>query len=329
MIGKYYHTLARLASSDTHETLAAILRRYGWKTAAFFPPAVFYIDAHKMKAFESNNFDFEYVKYEYLDAERRVGQIEDFMRAENPKRLFLWLHLFEPHEPYDRHAGFDFGNRDIDRYDSEIAYSDKVTGEVVALVRRQRPGTIVIVAADHGEEFGEHGGRYHGTTLYEEQVRVPLIVMVPGLAPHVVSGPAQLIDIPATILGLLDIPPTLRMRGTDLGPWLLTPPAPEDRLPPAFAEVEDKRMVVHGTEKLVCDAGKDFCNYFDLATDPGEQRDLADQRLDRVSSLRQKLDAWLGQQAHYEDRLLGAAGVSGDAAHAIERGRLGDSGAAE
>jgi arylsulfatase A-like enzyme len=329
MIGKYYPTLARLASSDTHETLAAILRRYGWKTAAFFPPAVFYIDAHKMKAFESNNFDFEYVKYEYLDAERRVGQIDDFLRAENPKRLFLWLHLFEPHEPYDRHAGFDFGNRDIDRYDSEIAYSDKVAGEVVALVRRQRPGAIVIVAADHGEEFGEHGGRYHGTTLYEEQVHVPLIVMVPGLAPHVVSGPVQLIDIPATILGLLDIPPTLRMRGTDLGPWLLTPAAPEDRLPPAFAEVEDKRMVVHGTEKLVCDAGKDFCNYFDLATDPGEQRDLADQRPDRVSSLRQKLDAWLGQQAHYENRLLGAAGVGGDAAHAIERGRLGDAGAAE
>jgi len=54
------------------------MRRYGWKTAAFFPPAVFFIDAQKMKTFEANNFDFEYVKYEYLDANQRVEQIDDF-----------------------------------------------------------------------------------------------------------------------------------------------------------------------------------------------------------------------------------------------------------
>jgi arylsulfatase A-like enzyme len=324
MIGKYYPTLARLASSDAHETLALILRRYGWKTAAFFPPAVFYIDAHKMKAFESNNFDFEYVKYEYLSAEGRVGQIEDFLNAENPKKLFLWLHLFEPHEPYDQHQGFDFGSRDLDRFDSEIAYSDFVVGKVLALLQKKRPNAVVIVAADHGEEFGEHGGRYHGTTLFEEQVHVPLIVMVPGVAPRVVSGPAQLIDIPATILGLLDIPLPARMRGTDLGPWLATPPAPTQRLPPVFAEVEDKRMVVLGSEKLICDVSKDFCSLFDLATDPLEQRDSADQRPERVSALRQHLDAWLGQQARYEAKLLGAADGTGELARAIERGRLGD-----
>ena len=329
MIGKYYPTLARLASADTHETLAAILRRYGWKTAAFFPPAVFYIDAHKMKAFESNNFDFEYVKYEYLNAEGRVRQIEDFLRAEHPKKLFLWLHLFEPHEPYERHAGFDFGSRDLDRYDSEIAYSDMVVGKVLAGLRAQRPNAIVIVAADHGEEFGEHGGRYHGTTLYEEQVHVPLLVQVPGLEPRVVGGPVEVIDIPATILGLLDIPLPLRMRGTDLGPWLLTAGAAEDRLPPAFAEVEDKRMIALGTEKLICDASKDYCNYFDLAADPGERHDLADRRPERVAALRERLEAWLGQQARYESRLLGAAGGEGELGHAIERGRLSDASVVE
>jgi arylsulfatase A-like enzyme len=328
MIGKYYPTLARLASSDTHQTLAWMFRRYGWKTAAFFPPAVFYIDAHKMKAFESNNFDFEYVKYEYLGAERRIGQIEDFLRAEHPDKLFLWLHLFEPHEPYERHAGFDFGASDRDRYDSEIAYADSVVGKVVALVEQQRPGAIVILAADHGEEFGEHGGRYHGTTLFEEQVRVPLIVVAPGLTPHVVSGPTQLIDIPATILGLLDFPQPARMRGTDLGPWLATPPAAEDRLPPAFAEVEDKRMVVVGSEKLICDVSQDYCSYFDLRADPREQHDLTDQRPDRVASLRQLLDRWLGEQTRYEASLLGEADGTNELARAIERGRLGDASAA-
>ncbi len=328
MIGKYYPTLARLASSETHETLAWIFRRYGWKTAAFFPPAVFYIDAHKMKAFESSNFDFEYVKYEYLGAEGRIGQIEDFLRAEHPDKLFLWLHLFEPHEPYERHEGFDFGGGDVDRYDSEIAYADRVVGKVVALIERQRPGAVVILAADHGEEFGEHGGRYHGTTLFEEQVHVPLIVVAPGLIPHVVSGPTQLIDIPATIFGLLDLPQPARMRGTDLGPWLATPPAPGDRLPPAFAEVEDKRMVVVGSEKLICDVSRDYCSYFDLRGDPREQHDLADQRPDRVLFLRQQLDRWLGEQTRYEAKLLGAAAGTGELARAIERGRLADASAA-
>jgi hypothetical protein len=324
MIGKYYPTLARLAPSDTHETLAKLLRRYGWKTAAFFPPAVFYIDAYKMKAFEANNFDFEYVKYEFLGAEGRVGQIEDFLRVENPRKLFLWLHLFEPHEPYERHPGFDFGPRDVDRYDSEIAYADSVVGKVVKIIERKRPGAIVILAADHGEEFGDHGGRYHGTTLFEEQVHVPLIVAVPGLAPHVVAGPTQLIDISATVLGLLDIPLPARMRGTDLGPWLVNPPAPSGRLPPAFAEVEDKRMVALASERLICDVGKDYCSYFDVGSDPREQHDMADQRPDRVAALRQYLDEWLGQQARYETRLVGAAGGGGDSARLIERARLGD-----
>jgi arylsulfatase A-like enzyme/HEAT repeat protein len=323
MIGKYYPTLARLAASEGHETLATIMRRYGWKTAAFFPPAVFYIDAHKMKAFEATNFDFEYVKYEYLSAEERIGQIQAFLTAEHPQKLFLWLHLFEPHEPYDKHAGFDFGTGDLDRYDSEIAYADSVVGKVVRLIERERPGAIVVIAADHGEEFGEHGGRYHGTTLFEEQVHVPLVVVAPGLVPHVVDGPVQLIDIPETLLGLLDFPQPARMRGTDLGPWLAPSAAPESRLPPAFAELEDKRMVVLGHEKLVCDVSKDFCSYFDLATDPQEQHDLADRRPERLAFLRQELDRWLGEQARYETKLVGAD-AGGDLARAIERGRLGD-----
>lgn len=324
MTGKYYPTLARLSASEGHETLPLILRRYGWKTAAFFPPSVFYIDAHKMKAFEASNFDFEYVKYEYLDAEARVGQIESFLESEKPKKLFLWLHLFEPHEPYDAHPGFDFGKTDVDRYDSEIAYADAVVGKVLALIAKKRPGAIVMVAADHGEEFGEHGGRYHGTTLFEEQVHVPFIVAGPGLIPHTVSGPSQLIDIPATILALLDIPIPARMRGTDLGPWLATPPAPSTRLPPVFAEVEDKRMAVLGSDKLICDVGKDYCSMFDLAADPREANDLADRRPERMLALQQRLDKWLAEQVRYEAKLVGAAGGSEPYARAIERGHLGD-----
>jgi hypothetical protein len=216
----------------------------------------------------------------------------------------------------------------MDRYDSEIAYADKVVGKVIAMLAKKRPGAIVIVAADHGEEFGEHGGRYHGTTLYEEQTHVPFLVVVPGLTPHVVAGPTQLIDIPSTVLGLLDLPVPARMRGTDLGPWLASPAAPVERLPPAFAEVEDKRMVVVGTEKLICNVSRDYCSYFDLAEDAREEHDRADARPERVAILRAKLNAWLEEQARFETKLLGAAGSQGSEARLIERGRLGEASAA-
>ena len=327
MTGKYYPTLARLAPQSQHETLALTLRRYGWKTAAFFPPAVFFIDAQKMKTFESNNFDFEYVKYEYLDADQRVEQIDDFFRQEHPRKVFLWLHLFEPHEPYQAHPGHDFGSRDIDRYDSEIAYCDAVVGRVIAYLQKERPNAIIVVAADHGEEFDEHGGRYHGTTLYDEHVRVPLVIYVPGLPAHVVAGPVQLIDIAPTILGLLDLLAPARMRGTDLGPWLAAPPAPDDRLPPVFAEVEDKRMVVNGKEKLICDLAKDYCSLHDLGTDPREQHNLAEARPERVAALHQLLDTWLDEQARFESKRLGGADTTA-MSQAIERGRMGDAEAA-
>jgi arylsulfatase A-like enzyme len=327
MTGKYYPTLSRLAPQGQHETLALTLRRYGWKTAAFFPPAVFFIDAQKMKRFESNNFDFEYVKYEYLDADQRVEQIDDFFRSEKPRRFFLWLHLFEPHEPYEAHAGHNFGSRDVDRYDSEIAYCDAVVGRVIAYVQERRPSAIIVVAADHGEEFDEHGGRYHGTTLYDEQVRVPLIIYVPGVPAHVVAGPVQLIDIAPTILGLLDLLAPARMRGTDLGPWLAMPPAPDHRLPPVFAEVEDKRMVVRGQEKLICDLAKDYCTFHDLGADPREERDLAEARPERVAALHRLLDTWLDEQARFESRRLDETD-SPAVLQLIERGRMGDPDAA-
>ena len=91
--------------------------------------------------------------------------------------LFLWVHFFEPHEPYVVHPDHLFtGGRsaDEDAYDGEIATADDGIGRIVRLLRARRPGAVVIVTADHGEEFGDHGGRYHGTTVYEEQVRVPL-----------------------------------------------------------------------------------------------------------------------------------------------------------
>lgn len=324
MTGKYFATLSRILPSEKHDTLALILRRYGWKTAAFFPPAVFYIDAHKMKDFEANYFDFEFVKYEYLSAEGRIGQIKEFLDQEQPQRLFLWLHLFEAHEPYEKHPGFEFGDREVDRYDSEIAYVDSVLGKVIDLVKQKRPQAIVIVSADHGEEFGEHGGRYHGTTLFEEQVNVPLVMYIPGVSPRVIAGPVQIIDIPTTLLSLLDLPLPSRMRGRDLGPWLGQTPVSGHFLPPVFAEVEDKRMVVSKHEKLICALDRDYCSLFDLLSDPKEKRDLADANPQRVVALRGEIEDWLSSQTSYEHHVFGPEGSSPEVIRLLERAGFGD-----
>jgi arylsulfatase A-like enzyme/HEAT repeat protein len=329
LTSKYFPTMVRLAPGEKHETAPAVLRQFGWKTAAFYPPAVFYIDSDKLKTFAQTNFDFEYVKFEYIDAQRRVDQLLAYYDTVKPKRSFVWVHFFEPHEPYVPHPGFDFGTSDVDRYDGEIAYTDAAVGRLIREVRARRPGTIVIVAADHGEEFEEHGGRYHGSSLYEEQLRIPLLISIPGVAPHVVDGQAQLIDVTPTVLNLLDIPVPARMRGTDLGPWLASPPAPSDRLPPAFAELEDRRMVSLNGEKLICDMRAGLCAYYDLTADPHERKNLADERPARVAFLRGLLDNWLDAHLTFEPGGAGAAGATaGPTPRALERGRLGDASAA-
>ena len=133
MTGKYFPTLARLAPGEDHDPIATVLRHAtaGGRRRSI-PPAVFFIDAQKLKAFADTYFDFEYVKFEYLDAERRVDQIEAYFDTVKPVKAFVWVHFFEPHEPYEAHAELPFGAADVDRYDSEIAYADARSAGCVA-----------------------------------------------------------------------------------------------------------------------------------------------------------------------------------------------------
>ena len=231
LTGKYVYALSTLGlDAASHQTLAEVLKRERYKTAAFYPPSVFTIDRDRLRAMEESSYGFEYVKYEHLDAARRTDQVIHFLEAEHPARAFVWVHYFEPHEPYELHPGhFDGATTAVDRYDGEVHYADGEAARLIAYLRRTRPHALVIIAADHGEEFGEHGGRYHGTTLYEEQVRVPLAFATldgAGLKPHHVAAPVGLVDVAPTILSLIGIVPSAKMRGRDLGPWLGPSPAP-------------------------------------------------------------------------------------------------------
>lgn len=286
MTGKYLRPLLAMGAPDDSETWPSYLRRYGYRTAAFYPPAVFFIDEHRFKRMQSSGLDFEYKKEEFAAPALRKEQIAKYLaKAPGDKPLFLWVHLFEPHEPYEMHADHPFeGDERVDAYDSEIAAADDVVGSVVEMVEKRRPGAIVIVSADHGEELGDHGGRYHGTTVYEEQVRVPLVVAGPGIEPREISTPVQTIDLLPTTLAALDIPLPARLRGRDLGTLLRGKARPDDQ-GLAFAETDDFTMVARGSDRLVCARKEGACTLYDVAQDPLEKKPVLD-RAERTAELK-------------------------------------------
>lgn len=322
MTGTYMKPLLALGAEDESETWAAQLRRYGYRTAAFYPPAVFFIDEHRFRRMRDESLGFEYKKEEFASTDLRRAQIERYLTlAPKDKPLFLWVHIFEPHEPYEVHPEFAFeGDPRVDAYDSEVAAADALVGDVVRLVEDKRsPGAVFIVSADHGEEHGDHGGRYHGTTVYEEQVRVPLVIVGPGIAPRVVGGAVQTIDLLPTSLAALDVPIPPRIRGRDLGPALVGAES-EAEQGLAFAETDDYTLVARGADRLVCARKIGSCTLFDVARDPGQRRPVNEERAARVDELR-KLTAAI-------ERETGKLEVSG-LPDALRRGLQGDRDAAE
>lgn len=288
MTGKYMRPLLLQGMGLDSDTWAGLLRKYGYRTAAFYPPAVFFIDAARFETFSARSLDFEYRWVEFAEGATRLAQVERYLGESGAdKPLFVWVHLFSPHEPYEAHAEHGFGDRDVDRYDAEIAHSDATFGRIAAAFLARRPRGIVIATADHGEEFGDHGGRYHGTSVYEEQVRVPLVVWAPGVvAPRRVNEPVSLIDLLPTVLSAMDIPPPPRLRGRDLGPLLAGTAAAGDGL--AYAETDEQALLAQKSLRLVCARRLGACRLFDLATDPVEQRDVAEARSTERNALRDK-----------------------------------------
>ncbi|HEY2405477.1 MAG TPA: sulfatase-like hydrolase/transferase [Polyangiaceae bacterium] len=327
MTGKYMRPLLLQDAARDSDTWASLLRTYGYRTAAFYPPAVFFIDPDRFSSFRDSFLGFEYRWVEFAEGEKRVAQVRDYLAAApKDKRLFVWVHLFAPHEPYEAHPEYPFGERDIDRYDSEIRAADESVGAIVSLFRVGHPSAAVIVTADHGEEFGDHGGRYHGTSVYEEQVRVPLVIAAPGaLSARRIAEPVQTIDLLPTFLDALDIPTPPRIRGRDLGALLSQKRAEQAGL--ALAETEEQTLLADGSSRLICARKLGACKLFDLAADPGEEHDISAQRASDFDALRVRLRELGASHGRYEQSGLRAEGKGWPPA--ILRGISGDGDAAE
>ncbi len=338
MTGKYMRPLLLQGAGADSDTWASILRTYGYRTAAFFPPAVFFIDRGRFAPFEESQLGFEYAKKEFLEGEPRVAQLRDYLaKSKAEQRVFAWVHLFGPHEPYEAHPGLGFGDRDIDRYDSEIAAADRSIGALVQAMRSARPNTVVIITADHGEEFGDHGGRYHGTSVYEEQVRVPLVISMPsgkGVEGKTlrVRPVVQTIDLLPTVLSALDVPVPPRVRGRDLGPSIASAADPtqveEAEAGGGFAlvETETESLLAEGDSRLICERRLGACQLFDLSKDPGQLRPINDpERLAELHDRLKRLGASHGRFEQAGKRAEGKGwpapilrGISGDGDAALE-----------
>ena len=150
--------------------------------------------------------------------------------AKPDDRFFLWLHYMEPHDPYfaedgasyarvsHPHPPAEWADRMRDAYRDDIRRFDSAFGELLdGLAARGLDQRVqVVLMSDHGEEFGDHGGYYHGVTLYEEQLRVPVIVAGPGVADARAPQLARHVDIAPTVAKLLGVAAPPSWEGRDL-----------------------------------------------------------------------------------------------------------------
>jgi arylsulfatase A-like enzyme/Tfp pilus assembly protein PilF len=209
-------------------TLAEALKEKGFATAAFV--SSFTVDSRfgLDQGFEVYDDKFaESQAFKALNSERKAEKtFEPFSRwlgKNQTQRFFAWVHFYDPHLPYDPPAPFSIEFADS-LYDGEIAYVDQYIGKIIEALREKGllAKTLVILAGDHGEAFGEKVEAGHGVFLYDGTMKVPLIFYAENHLPAglVIKPRVRLIDITPSILDMLNIPVPGEVQGTSLLPFI-------------------------------------------------------------------------------------------------------------
>lgn len=326
--------------------LAEVLREAGYATAAI--ASGFFVNRWHGFAQGVEHFDDSaaLAGYQAITSERVTDLGLEFLARRRPDApFFLFLHYFDPHHEYRDHPDFSFADdysgpladpldldqlgvlrhqltaADIahleDRYDEEIAFTDRQVGRVLdALVETGlMDETAVVVVSDHGEGFLRHGWLGHVITLYEELVRVPLILRLPGQMEggREIEVPVETRAVFATVLDWLGVDPRYVGPGDPLRDSLGSratrevPSQPGAAVAPVFALVwlpdappalgshVRSGSIRSGDWKLILDMVRDETFLFNLATDPFEDRNLALQHPRRARDLRADLEAWMSR----------------------------------
>lgn len=229
--------------------------------------------------------------------------IEQLRTAPEGKPKFMYLHYMDPHDQYVQHEESPkWGRKMRDRYDSEIFFTDMWIGKLLDYCRKQPwwKNTTLIVTADHGEAFGEHGRHRHAFELYEMLVRVPLFLRVPGAKPRQIAQPRGAIDLAPTILDLMghaDLIPS-DLPGKSLVPELFGEEAPQRAvlmdLPPD-SNNDERRAFVLGDYKLLVFGGDYRYELYDVKEDWQEKHNLARKEKDVLERMKAAYQQYWGE----------------------------------
>jgi len=241
-----------------------------------------------------------------------INSAIEFLRAQGDERWFLYIHLMDVHQyVYDEDTAL-FGTTYSDIYDNSIRWTDRVLGSLIDSLdaRGMRDKTLIVVAGDHGEAFGEHGREGHARDVHGEVTTTPLIISFPfRLDPAiVVDAPTENVDIWPTMLDLLRLPPLEEVDGRSRLPAMLAaargePAPPSDS--PRFAHLDqswgrtkqDPRPMVavrDGPYRLVR-AHEATGWLYDRTDDPTEQVDVGEDQPEVLARLQALVDEYLAR----------------------------------
>jgi len=309
-------------------TLAEALRTRGYRTGAFVSSFVLDAAFGLERGFDVYDDDLQSGgDSERFRAERPGNFAADaalaWLQGEDPAPFFAWVHFYDPHSPYDPPQ--EYATKFADAYDGEIAFADAQVGRLIEWLDSTglRERTLVVVAGDHGEAFGEHGEPEHGLFVYDVTVRVPLIVAWPGRVPaaEVRHTDVQLVDLYPTIVELTEADGGAVHDGSSLVELLRGDGQAarsvygESRYGQLGYGWAPLRYLIHDRFKYI-DAPRP--ELFDRQVDPGELRNLWDERRDEAAAMRARLE-----QLEAGLTPLGAEGIDLDAASRAKLESLG------
>jgi arylsulfatase A-like enzyme/Flp pilus assembly protein TadD len=279
--------------ADSRTTLAERLRAGGFTTGGFVGAWVLERRFGLAQGFDRYSDRFA------LDQLQKRGDtvVEDalsWIDEVRTRRFFAWVHLFDPHLPYDPPEPFR-SRFATDLYEGDVAFTDALVGRLVTRLgeRALLDRTVVVVAADHGESLGEHGEASHGFFVYDATAAVPLIVRTPWGLRGRSRTQVSLVDVFPTVLDLAGLPAEAGIDGRSLVPAVLDPAkdlghvAYTESLYPRFHYGwHELRALRDGSFKFI-DAPRP--ELYDLARDPHEKEDLARTKAQTAEDMRQAL----------------------------------------
>jgi tetratricopeptide (TPR) repeat protein len=284
-------------------TLATLLAEQGYATGAFvsaFPLAARFGLKRGFQVYDDklNNIQFDGGR-QLRDAASVTGAALDWLMGHSNSPFFCWVHYYDPHHPYTDHSN-EFGDRFKSLpYDAEIAYVDQNIRKLTDFLKERSldDRTLVVVIGDHGESLGEHGERRHGCTVYNATQRVPLLFRLPAVCRSSVrvGGNVPLVDVFPTVLDLLSVPlPSgTKISGRSLSPALRQGSQIASRTcyaeslePLIFRGWSPVYSLLEENWKYIRSAEPELYN---LATDPGEIKNLASAEPSRLEEMEERL----------------------------------------